>query len=328
MGAARNSGAAHFVDAAIFACATVAGRIRGRFDRMQLMIEPSTDRAIAQRLLRLLAPATATYVPLHVDGAVAGWITAARCRRLAAFVDVFVVRAETVGFASALTTSAARTAALDRVTRELAREGALSAWRDERYAVVPGHAAAPWFLLERAAARYFGVHTWAVHGNGLVHDVGMLRMWLARRSHTKAIDPGMLDNLVGGGIAAGMAPRAALVKEAWEEAGLPAAVAAPAVATGALHIHRDTSDGLQWETILTFDLTVPAGFTPANQDGEAIEHRLVSLPEAARLITLDTGPDQVTPDASLVILAALARLGALDAHGAATAALQLSAAAP
>ncbi len=292
------------------------------------MIEQSTDRAIAQRLRRMLARATAPYVPMHVDGATAGWITAARCRRLAAFTDVFVVRAGSVSFDAALATSEARTAALDRVTRELAREGALSAWRDERYAVGPDRAAASWFLLERAAARYFGVPTWAVHGNGLVHDAGTVHMWLARRSHAKAIDPGMLDNLVGGGVAAGMAPRMAFIKEAWEEAGLPAIVAAEATPAGALHIRRDTSDGLQRETILAFDLAVPAGFTPANQDGEAIEHRLVSLPEAAHLIALDTGPDQVTPDASLVILDVLARLGTLDPQGEATAALQELAAPP
>jgi 8-oxo-dGTP pyrophosphatase MutT (NUDIX family) len=295
---------------------------------MRAMIEPSTDRAIAQRLLRLFARAADAYVPLHVEGAVAGWITAARCRRLAAFADVFVVRAGSVSLDAALATPDLRTAALDRVTRELAREGALSAWRDERYAVGPDLAAAPWFLLERAAARYFGVHTWAVHGNGLVHHEGMMRMWLARRSHTKAIDPGMLDNLVGGGIAAGMAPRVALVKEAWEEAGLPEEHPAAAVAAGPLHIRRDTGDGLQRETILAYDLAVPTGFTPANQDGEAIEHRLVALPEAARLIALGAGSDQVTPDASLVILDALARLGILDPQGEAMAVLRMLAAPP
>jgi 8-oxo-dGTP pyrophosphatase MutT (NUDIX family) len=291
------------------------------------MIGPSVDSAIAQRLQRRLARATDRYLPLRVDGGVAGWITAARCRRLAAFADVFVVRDETIGFAPGMSTPETRTVALDRVTRELAREGALSAWRDERYAVGPGLKAAPWFLLERAAARYFGVHAWAVHGNGLVHEAGAVHMWLARRSHAKAIDPGMLDNLVGGGVAAGMDPLAAFMKEAWEEAGLPASIAAAATAAGALHIRRDTPDGLQWETIFVRDITLPAGCTPANQDGEAIEHRLVSLEEAARLIARDTGPDQVTPDASLVILDALARLRVLDAQGEAAAALKLLAAA-
>ena len=47
-------------------------------------------------------------------------------------------------------------------------------------------------------------------------------MWIARRSPTKAIDPDLLDNLVGGGIAAGQSVPTTVVKEAWEEAGIPA----------------------------------------------------------------------------------------------------------
>jgi len=39
------------------------------------------------------------------------------------------------------------------VARTLAAEGALSAWRNERYAVAAAPGAPPWFLLERAAAR-------------------------------------------------------------------------------------------------------------------------------------------------------------------------------
>ena len=51
-------------------------------------------------------------------------------------------------------------------------------------------ARAPWFLLERAAARYFGVHTCAAHVNGLVRGATATTMWFARRSADKAIDPG------------------------------------------------------------------------------------------------------------------------------------------
>ena len=48
---------------------------------------------------------------------------------------------------------------------------------------------------------------------------------------------------------------------------------------------------------------------PSNQDGEAVEQRLVSLDEAAALIANDRGPDVVTVDASLVILDFLLRHG-------------------
>src|SRR6185437_7257729 len=84
---------------------------------------------------------------------------------------------------------------------------------------------APLFLIERGAARYFGVRTWAAHVNGIVHREAGAQMWLARRSRQKAVDPGLLDNLVGGGIAAGFRVDQTVVKEAWEEAGIPAPLA-------------------------------------------------------------------------------------------------------
>ena len=123
--------------------------------------------------------------------------------------DTFDVRDDGISFAAGHDSAAARTSALDRVARMLAAEGLLTAWRDERYAVASEFGAPAWFVLERAAARYFGIHTYAVHVNGLVRRGDEIAMWIARRSPTKSIDPGMLDNLVGGGIAAGQSVAAA-----------------------------------------------------------------------------------------------------------------------
>ena len=134
-------------------------------------------------------------------------------------------------------------------------------------------------------------------------------LWFARRSPDKPIDPGFLDNLVGGGIAAGSTADATLVKEAWEEAGIPEAMARRASLVSVLHVKRAMFDGLQRETVFAHDLLLPPEFVPANQDGEAVEHRLVDLAEAARTIGHDAGLDQVTLDASLVVLDYLIRHG-------------------
>jgi hypothetical protein len=89
-----------------------------------------------------------------------------------------------------------------------------------------------------------------------------------------------------------------------------------------VHIWREQPDGLQSETIYVHDLWLPAAFVPANQDGEASEHRNVSLPEVARLIGLAHGPDEVTADASLVVLGFLLRHGAIPPASPVHAALQ------
>jgi 8-oxo-dGTP pyrophosphatase MutT (NUDIX family) len=197
---------------------------------------------------------------------------------------------------------ASRTAAVASVARVLASEGRLSAWRDELYAVGSDPDGAPLLLLERAAARYFGIRTFAAHVNGTTRRNGATAMWIARRSPHKAIDPGLLDNLVGGGIAAGTTVAETVVKEAWEEAGLPPHLARAARPVATLEIRRAQPDGLQLETIFVHDLDLPSDVVPINQDGEVAEFHLVSPGEAARLAANDSGTEVVTADASLVIV--------------------------
>ncbi len=280
------------------------------------MIGISALEDACRRLGVALAAPTKRYRPLRVDGEIAGWLTDERAERVAQFNHVFRVNDDEIVFVSTLASASHRSDAIAGVARSLADEGALTAWRDERYAVARDRDAVPWFVLERSAARYFGIHTYATHANGLVATDRGPHMWLARRSATKAIDPGLLDNLVGGGIAAGASVPETLTKEAWEEAGIPHALAQTAEPTGAVHIRRDQPDGLHSETIFVHDLWLSAHFRPANQDGEAGDHRLVTLDEAARLIAIDDGPDAITADASLVILDCLRRHGAIAADAA------------
>ncbi|MDH5247018.1 MAG: DUF4743 domain-containing protein [Betaproteobacteria bacterium] len=275
------------------------------------MIDGATLSAIRHRLSAELAPPEHSRRPLLIGREATGWLDDFRAQRLAAFDDVFDVRDEALTFSRRLDTAAVRTAALDRVARTLANEGLLTAWRGERYAVAPAFEAPPWFELERAAARYFGIHSYTAHVNGLVRRDGAIAMWIARRSPTKSIDPDRLDNLVAGGIAAGHSVAATVIKEAWEEAGIAATVAAGARPAGAVRICREQPDGLQRESIFVHDLWLPAGFVPAGQDGEVAGHRLVPLGEVGRLIANDEGPDVVTADAALVMLDCLLRHGAI-----------------
>jgi 8-oxo-dGTP pyrophosphatase MutT (NUDIX family) len=276
---------------------------------MPAVIEAAILAAIHERLDAALAPSPLRYRPLVVGDVALGWIDDLRADRLARFgTNVFRVEASAVRIAAGLRGCASRSAALADVALALRAEGALPAWRDELYAVAARFRGAPAFVLERGAARYFGVRTWAAHVNGLVHGESPC-MWLARRSHTKAVDPGLLDNLVGGGIAADQDVGQTVVKEAFEEAGIGAALARQARPAGAVHVRRPMADGLQQETIFVHDLWLPVGFVPENQDGEAIEHRLVDPAEAARLIAQQDGGDETTVDASLVVLDYLIRSG-------------------
>ena len=270
--------------------------------------------AIRARLALALAPPRDAYIRWTAGATTAGWLDAGRAVRIAACSEAFETVGGELAMARSLADCGARTTALERVTRALAGEGLLSAWRDERYAVAAVFGGDALLDIERAAARYFGVHTYAVHVNGLVGSGDGESMWLARRSPHKAIDPGLLDNLVGGGIATGYGVHDTLLKEAWEEAGIPAALAASALARGSLDICRPQPQGLQRETIFVYDLPLDRDFVPVNRDGEAVEHRLVSFAEAARLIAIDAGDDALTTDASLVVLDCLLRHDAVAAN--------------
>jgi len=269
--------------------------------------------AVHARLARRLAPPADPLVDFVVDGYRVGAITTERACRLSRFDDVFRRERDRLVLAARLDTPAARDDALDRVARTLAAEGELSAWRDERYEVRRPEGGPLLFRLERAAARYFGIATRAVHVNGLVREANGTAMWLARRSASKAIDPGRLDNLVGGGIASGMAIADTLAKEADEEAGIEAALASRATPARDLRIRRLEPDGVQDEILHAHDLWLPGDFRPANRDGEVAGYRLVPLDELPALLAQDDGPDALTVDASLVALDALLRLGNIAA---------------
>jgi 8-oxo-dGTP pyrophosphatase MutT (NUDIX family) len=271
---------------------------------------------IRARLEPLLAPPRGSYRPFVVADRPVGWLDPERARHLAAVAEALVVTADGVRFAAGIDDAATRTAALERIARTLAQEHLLSAWRNERYAVVADDASVPLFELERAAARYFGIATSAVHVNGLVAQAGGAQLWFARRSAHKAIDPGLLDNLVGGGIAAGADVVGTMVKEAWEEAGIAPDIAARAVAVGTLSVCREQRDGLQRETIHVHDLWLDDAFAPVANDGEVTAFRRVPVAEAARLVANRDGPDVVTADASLVVVDCLIRQGVIPPGGA------------
>lgn len=247
---------------------------------------------------------------MFVDGVAVGLVDDDRAARLAR-LDCFRVAHEGISLDARLATPDARSAAIAEVARALRREGSLPAWRDERLAIARDFGQPALFVIERGAARYFGLRTFAAHVNGIARRNGQDAMWLARRSPAKAVDPGLLDNLVGGGIAAGFRVDETVVKEAWEEAGIAADLAARAQPAGALDCCKPMFDGLQRETLFVHDLILPPGFVPANQDGEAVEHRLVGLDEAAHLLATTQGRDEMTLDASLVVLDYLIRHAAI-----------------
>lgn len=199
-------------------------------------------------------------------------------------------------------------------------------WRDETYAIVTALGAEPLALIERAASRFWGTLTLGAHCNAYVAGPHgqPTHLWIARRSFTKPTDPGLLDNLIGGGVPHGQTPFEALVREGWEEAGLAPDVVAAATPGRVVHLYRDIPEGLQHEHLHVFDLQLPADTVPCNQDGEVAELWLASIDEALAL----AGGSEMTVDASLATLDFALRHDLLDDAALARRAAALWTAAP
>jgi 8-oxo-dGTP pyrophosphatase MutT (NUDIX family) len=207
----------------------------------------------------------ARYLRFIAEGQQIGWLRPALAARLAAWPGVFDVQTGQVGLL--------QVDQLAAVVEQLAREGFVPGWRNERYRI------ADLFEIERAAARPFGLTTHAVHVNGIVAGKAM---WIARRSPAKPIDPGLLDNLVGGGMTAGLTREEVLQKEAWEEAGIAAPLARAATPGGTVRILREVPEGVQSEVIYVYDLALPEDFEPKNQDGEVSHFMLLPFAEITK----------------------------------------------
>ena len=208
------------------------------------------------------------YRPFVVGGVRVGRIRHAFARRLADFPAVFAVTTEHVTLAAGLDDPEARTRAVHEVGAELAARGEIADLRGETYGIAESWGAPDRMRLDRGLVPLFGTPSYGVHVNGYVGTGSEQRIWVGRRNTNKRVAPGKLDHVVAGGVAHGYGIRATLVKEAAEEADIPAALAATARPVGALSYVCEAENGLRDDTLFLFDLELPRDFTPQNTDGE------------------------------------------------------------
>jgi 8-oxo-dGTP pyrophosphatase MutT (NUDIX family) len=262
-----------------------------------------------EALTTAMAHDPALRVPFYVQGQVAGAVARAHlpalqdiavalqpgqsCQRPALLqVDTAAVRLD----GAALDCEAL----LTDLNARLRRDGWISGWRDELFDL-PALASGQRLLrVERAAARFWGSLCLGAHATGFVADATgrPTQVWVAQRADDKATDPGLWDNLIGGGVSAGQSPFEALVREGWEEAGLSAPTVHQARSGPVLPLLRDIPAGLQRESLHSFDVVLAPGQVPINQDGEVQRFCLLPLAEAVALAQ----SAQMTLDATLVML--------------------------
>jgi 8-oxo-dGTP pyrophosphatase MutT (NUDIX family) len=246
-------------------------------------------------------------LPFYVREHALGWLRPSFAQELRRWPHVFEVSTAYVRLATRPDTPQGRTAAMDEVCRELSREGLVRGWREELVSVAPRYGAPELFRVERAATRPFGFVAYGAHLNGYTRRKGRDHAWISRRATSKHVDPGKLDNLVGGRIAAGMSVDETLRKEAWEEAGIAPALLAGLNCVDVVRVEYSTPEGLHREILFVHDLWFAEDFKPVNQDGEVSEIQCMAVEDVLERLL----EGEFTLDAGVVMIDGLLRLGAV-----------------
>jgi 8-oxo-dGTP pyrophosphatase MutT (NUDIX family) len=156
--------------------------------------------------------------------------------------------------------------------------------RGEMYPVIAEWGDRPLAQIDRAAVPWFGIRAFGVHINGFVRKPDGLHLWIGERAADRLIDPGKLDNLVGGGQPIGLTLEENLCKEAQEEAGIDAALTKQSTLVSKISYLTERHKGLRSDTLYIYDLELPESFMPRNTDGEVAAFYLLPLAEVAKIV--------------------------------------------
>ena len=235
-------------------------------------------------------------IPFLIGEASVGWVTVQFASVLAGMADV-----EWGNGRVALHNPVA----LPAIAQELSQRG-LFRFRGEAFDVRAAPDGAVLTQIDRGAIPSFGIQAVGVHVNGLVRRADGLHLWVARRAKDKLLDPGKLDNVVAGGVPAGLGPFQTLIKEAGEEASIESEVASSAVCVGRISYEMERREGLRRDLLYCYDLTLPEQFTPVGADGEVEGFELWPIGDVVRTVR---ETDQFKFNVNLVLIDLFIRIG-------------------
>ncbi len=237
---------------------------------------------------RYARPDFAQYRRFEIDGRQVGWVRPDLATHIVE-IDADFRYADALTFSESIVAPEDRSAAMARLTARLAAEGRIYGWRNELYPVNRGYGEPPLLLMERAATPLFGILAYGVNVNGFTGQGWGMKIWVARRAADKAVDPGLLDLMVGGGLGAALSPFDCLLKECAEEAGIAPDLAATAKPVSITTLAIEAPEGLRLGLQFNYDLELPSDFSPRNADGEVAE--FLSLPASDLLDRLRHSDD-------------------------------------
>ncbi|KAA0199802.1 hypothetical protein HAZT_HAZT007455 [Hyalella azteca] len=130
----------------------------------------------------------------------------------------------------------------------------------------------------RVLTALLGIRAFGVHLTGFVRNAAgdVAGVWLQKRADNKPTYPGMMDNMVAGGMSDSLTATQVLFKEAEEEASIPAHLIERAKSAGSVSFLTESDRGIHANTEYVFDLELPADFKPSINDGEVQGFALIT----------------------------------------------------
>jgi 8-oxo-dGTP pyrophosphatase MutT (NUDIX family) len=235
-------------------------------------------------------------LPFRIGSAQIGWVKPALAAALAKFPGI---SADAAGITL---TDGAR---LREIARQLVEDGHFR-WRREDFDIRASPDGEVLARLDRGALPSFGVVAEGVHVNGLARRSDGVHVWVARRAADKQLDPGKLDHIVAGGVPAGLTPAETLLKEAEEEAAIPASLARQAVPVALIAYAMERPEGLRRDRLHCYDLDLPDDFKPSAADGEVEAFELWPI---ARVVQTVRDTDRFKFNVNLVLIDLFLREG-------------------
>lgn len=246
--------------------------------------------------------------PFYINEEVYGAVTPALVELLPLkLAEDFVAIADGLTFSKEQNDYIKRSAALARASAMLCERYKVKL-RHEKYSVVQKWGEQPVAEIDRASVPWFGFPGFGVHVNGYVRKPDGLYLWIGERALDRQVDPGKLDNLIGGGMPLGLTVEQNLLKEAKEEAGFSPDIMRGAKQTSILHYKIEKMLGLRNDFLFIYDLELPENVVPHNTDGEVAAFHLMPLDEVADIVRTT---DRFKFNCNVVIIDFMLRHGAL-----------------
>lgn len=250
------------------------------------------------------------FIPFMLENQCIGLVRSAFADSLANYPQAFQVTDQFITLDPSLETVNQRNQVIAETVQALIDNGVVAYILDEPYPV-KGHDNEVFFVIDRAMVPFMGFRSFGQHINGYVKKPDGLYLWIGTRARDRRIFPGMLDNMVAGGLPHGLSLQQNLLKECHEEAGMPEELALQAIPVSAITYNAISEKGYKPDTLYCYDIELSEEFIPVNTDGEVEKFEL--LPVAEVISKVKQG-GLFKPNCNLVLIDFFARHGLLDAQ--------------